>query len=179
MPVKHLLRRATVGSLLVTALVNAATAAPAASLGPKILFEGTHSTLTGAEKAAIFHELGFEISANGSSLEDSSCGPVDVNTQIVDLSGKGEQDVFVIGGNLCTSGDTGASVWLFMKDRAGHYRKQLGFPAGGVSALKSTFGSYHDLSFSGPGKCLPVWRWNGSEYKFFRSEDGAGASCTQ
>lgn len=146
--------------------------------GTALLFSGTQSKLTQAEKETIFNELGFQVSAGGLTLEDPECGPVYMNTQIVDLDDKGSQDVVVLGGNLCTSGGTGASVWLFVKDKTGHYRKNLGFPAASANVMKDTRNGYHDLSFGGPGKCYPVWKWNGKAYQFNKSINDAGQACS-
>jgi hypothetical protein len=174
-------------SLLCTAafvsVVNSSYAASSATqpddsaTGVAILFSGTQSTLGEADKTTIYNELGFHASSNGYSLEAPSCGPVNVNTQIVDLDGKGSQDVIVLGGSLCTSGVTGASAWLFIKDKAGRYQKSLGFPATGANVMGTTHGGYHDLAFTGPGECISMWRWKGHRYQFDKSQTQTGQAC--
>ena len=145
--------------------------------GVAILFSGTQATLSEAEKVAIYNELGFRAASNGYSLEAPSCGPVNVNTQIVDLDGKGSQDVIVLGGSLCTSGVAGASAWLFIKDKAGRYQKSLGFPASSANVMGTTHSGYHDLAFTVPGECISTWRWNGHRYQFDKSLTQTGQAC--
>ena len=85
---------------------------------------------------------------------------------MVDLNADGVQEVFVQWGNACTSGLTGRSLSLFIKDSSGSYQPQFGFPAFGWTRLDSESHGWPDLSFGGPGFCRPRWTWQRDAYEF-------------
>jgi hypothetical protein len=61
---------------------------------------------------------------------------------------------------------TGSSIIVFIADKNGTYRMNLGFPGTLPDALSTTNLGYSDLLMGGPGFEYPVWRWNGKEYNF-------------
>ena len=63
---------------------------------------------------------------------------------------------------------------LFIKDAAGKYQTNLGFPGASADPKPEKSKGYPDLVIGGPGFCFPVWRWNGKAYDFHRKR-GAGA----
>src|SRR3989344_3345181 len=128
--------------------------------GHKLLFEHVKEMLSDTDKQEIFLALGYLVTPDGKGLASKYCGKVAFETSIVDLNGDGAPEVFILSGNTCTSGSTGVSIDLFVRDSAGKYRKQLGFPAAGYIVLKERNKGYPDLMFGGPGFCRPVWRWS-------------------
>ena len=78
------------------------------------------------------------------------------------------EEIFVLFGNSFTSGMTGTSIIVFIADKSGAYRMNLGFPGTLPDALSTNNMGYPDLLIGGPGFEFPVWRWNGKEYIFSR-----------
>ena len=113
----------------------------------------------------------------GREFVDNTCGmPAAAEVQFLDLNRDGAPEVLVVFGNTCTSGMAGTSVVLFIKTQ-GQYRMNLGFPAAEVTPLDTRNRGYADLLIGGPGFCFPVWRWNGSDYVYFRSDPQEPGGC--
>jgi hypothetical protein len=105
----------------------------------------------------------------GKVLDD--CGqPVQPDTEVVDLNGDGQPEVFVQVGGSCY-GAAGAQLTLLIKDKLGHWQSNLGFPAGGYKLLSTKNKGYPDIEIGGPGFCFPVWRWNGTQYAIHKRCD--------
>lgn len=85
-----------------------------------------------------------------------------------DMNKDGKDEIFVSFGNTYTSGNTGSSIVVFIKDAKGVYMNHLGFPGMVPDALATASLGYPDLLIGGPGFEYPVWRWNGKEYVFNR-----------
>ena len=81
----------------------------------------------------------------------------------------GKEEVFVLFGNSYTSGNAGSSISLFIKNAAGVYSLDLGFPGTVPDALSTSNQGYPDLLIGGPSFEYPVWRWNGKEYIYYKS----------
>lgn len=143
------------------------------------LFGPDEKTLSEADQQAVFLQMSaaFPLSDDGESLVDTNCGDIDPMTDVVDLNGDGNQEVFVEFGNACLSGFTGRSISLFIKDDSGKYQYELGFPAMGYQILERGVDGYPDLMFGGPGFCFPVWAWDGSNYEFKCSLPQAEGGC--
>ena len=159
-------------------LVTLAAAAPAAAQvgGHTILF-GDSTAVAEADQIAIYDQLGYTVGADGTSLEAMDCGTIGAWVEETDLNGDGVAEVFVTGGNSCTSGMTGADIVLFVKDAEGVYRPHLGFP--GLLSRKLETGNlgYPDLAVGGPGFCEGVYRWNGTTYQHHRNEATEPGGC--
>jgi hypothetical protein len=81
----------------------------------------------------------------------------------------GKEEIFVLFGNSFTSGMAGSSIIVFIADKGGMYKINLGFPGMLPDILATANLGYNDLLIGGPGMEFPVWRWNGKEYVFLRS----------
>ena len=138
-----------------------------------LLFKNTKSNLTVAEKNKIATKLGFVYSGNKDQPfaqdNDSKEYPFGVTVYPTDLNKDGKDEVFVVFGNSYTSGAAGSSVVLFIKNSAGTYSENLGFPGMAPDVLATTSKGYPDLLIGGPGFEFPVWRWNGKNYSHFRT----------
>ncbi|MFA5913780.1 MAG: hypothetical protein WC830_09530 [Burkholderiales bacterium] len=159
------------------ALLALPAAAQSPADGPSLLFKNRGEQLSPDDKSDIFEQLDLEIAENGQKLVDSICGEVEFEVELVDLNKDKVPEVFVSGGNTCTAGSTGTSIWLFIKDSAGRYRQNLGFPTAGYTILKTRSKGFPDLRFGGPGFCFGVWRWNGSEYQHWRNHPMEKGGC--
>lgn len=138
------------------------------SSGADLLFADNATHLDAADKRAIatLIETMFPLSADGQRFEHPDCGDVMPVTDVVDLNGDDDYEVFVTWGNACTSGGAGRSLTLLSKDAQRGYQMQLGFPALGWTALASASQGWPDLSFGGPGFCHAVWTWRDDGYEF-------------
>ncbi len=146
--------------------------------GPALLFAQDRGTLSAVERQQIFESLWLAVDSTGTGYVDQSCGqPADAVVSFSDLNGDGQQEVLVIFGNSCTSGMAGSSVLLFIKDSAGTYQPNLGFPAASAEPQSTSHLGYPDLLIGGPGFCFPVWRWDGKEYQHLRQEPQMQGGC--
>ena len=132
------------------------------------IFPEAETRLDAADKQAVFAlmEAAFPLSDDRTTLVDPNCGDIEPVAEVVDLNADGQHEVFVSWGNSCLSGHTGRSLTLFIKDRAGKYQYQLGFPAVGYETLEAGVDGYPDLLIGGPGFCFPIWAWDGENYEF-------------
>jgi len=132
------------------------------------LFAADEARLSEADQVAIhaaFTER-FSVASDGRHFLYEGCGEISAENNIIDLNADGTAEVFVYWGNSCTSGHTGRSLSLFVKDGSGAWRDQLGFAAFDYTILPASNAGYPDLEFGGPGFCFAVWSWNGSHYDF-------------
>lgn len=155
--------------------------------GAKVFFGRSRAKLSEIEKRDIYSAMDIRLAPDRKSFivadcaEDQSPTPswciATYDIESIDLNKDGIQEVFVTGGNTFTSGATGSSIWLFVRQSDGSYSKQLGFPACCHTVLRTRNKGYPDLRFGGPGFCESVWRWNGTEYKYLRNIATAKGGC--
>lgn len=140
--------------------------------GASLLFKNTKSTLTPAEKNKLFIDLHFLLSKDRKQFiaegDDGKEFPFDVRVMPTDLNKDGKEEIFITYGNSFTSGNTGSSVIVFIKNAAGKYEMNLGFPGMTPDALTTAGSNYPELLIGGPGMEFPVWKWNGSAYVYAR-----------
>lgn len=141
-------------------------------------FKSVSPKLSKRDKQQICKKLGFTYSKN-KKFVDETCGDVSPEIEVVDLNGDGVMEVFVNYGNTCTSGNTGRSISLFIKDKAGLYSENLGFPAIDYTRLPTKKKDYPDLMFGGPGFCHGVWRWSGVKYEYKCSIEEEPGACNR
>lgn len=138
-----------------------------------LLFKDIKTKLSVKEKNEIATHLGFISSGNSGQPfaldKDSKDYPFAAAVFPSDMNKDGKEEVFVVFGNSFTSGNTGSSVFLFMKDAAGKYSPQLGFPGMAPDVLTTVSKGFPDLLIGGPGMEYPVWRWNGKVYDLHRT----------
>ena len=95
---------------------------------------------------------------------DRDCNQIlGYDAEVTDLNGDGQPEAFVTVQGACMGGMAGAHVDLFIKDKAGRWHSQFGFP-GMHTVLETRHLGYPDIEIGGPGNCFPVWRWNGRAY---------------
>ena len=139
--------------------------------GAGLLFNNSSSKLAAAEKNEIFKQTGFQLSRDKKAFimdKESADFPFDAFVYITDMNKDGREEVFVQYGNSYTSGHTGSSLLLYIKNSAGKYQSHLGFPGVEPEALATTNLGYPDLLIGVPGFEFPVWRWNGKMYDYHR-----------
>ncbi|HUH33651.1 MAG TPA: hypothetical protein VLZ28_06830 [Daejeonella sp.] len=140
--------------------------------GAAVLFKNVPSKLSVADKNQIFKQLGFALSGDASQPfaldSESKEYPFAVQILPTDMNKDGYEEIFVLYGNSYTSGATGGSVVLFIKNNTGQYHTNLGFP-GIPQALPETKDGYNDLLIGGPGFDFPLWRWDGKEYAPYKT----------
>lgn len=141
------------------------------SEGAKLLFNNTPTKTSVTEKNEIYRLTGFLLSADKKQFiqdKESAEYPFEAFVLTTDLNKDGKEEVLVQYGNSFTSGYTGSSIVLFIKNSEGKYGLQLGFPGVEPEALATASLGYPDLLIGSPGFEFPVWRWNGKEYSFYK-----------
>lgn len=98
---------------------------------------------------------------------DEYCGLTDYKTEVTDLNGDGQPEVFATVDGLCMGGMAGVHMDMYIKDKNGGWKSQFGV-SGSYDILKSKNKGYPDIRIVGPGHCSPVWRWNGKQYAIYK-----------
>jgi hypothetical protein len=138
------------------------------SEGAKVIFKNVKSKTTEAEKNFIYQKLQVKLTKDKKSftLEGQ---PVDVQVFPVDLNSDGVEEVFVTLASGFLFGNTGQTVLLFMKDKAGKFQQQTEI-AGGIAMILNTKNQgYPDIAVGGPGFEHPSFRWNGKDYRYHKA----------
>ena len=139
-----------------------------------IAFAGSSGTQTDAE-VVLEATDGRMKSTKGNYID--ACGESqEYDTEVVDLNGDGQPEVFTGLSGLCMGGMSGNYMELYIKKKSGQWEPQFGF-AGVPVTLKTKNKGYPDIVIGGPGFCFPVWRWNGQKYLLDRFEYD-GKACT-
>ena len=137
------------------------------------LFENIKSATTVAEQNLVAKKLGFILSGNKDMPfaldKDSKDYPFAAMVMPTDLNNDKIEDIFILYGNSFTSGNTGSSVVLFIKNAVGTYEMNLGFPGTTPDILTTINKGYPDILVGGPGFDFPVLRWNGKIYDNYKS----------
>jgi len=154
--------------LLVFFLISAVGYTQTLNKVADLLFKNVQSKLTITEKNQLATALGFVLSNNKEQPfaqdADSKDYPFTATVYPVDMNNDGKEEIFVQFGNTYTSGNTGSSIALFIKNSSGAYQLHLGFPGMIPDALSTLNQGYPDLLIGGPGFEFPVLRWNGKTY---------------
>ncbi|MEP6594430.1 MAG: hypothetical protein ABJA71_00725 [Ginsengibacter sp.] len=143
----------------------------ALSKGTALLFKNVKTKLSDETKNTIFDNLGFKLSKDAKQFisDDASAEyPFDALVYTTDLNKDSKEEVFILFGNTFTSGMTGSSIIVFIVDKNGTYKMNMGFPGTLPDVLSTANLGYPDLLIGGPGFEFPVWRWNGKVYNFFK-----------
>lgn len=133
-----------------------------------LLFKQSNSRLSIWDKNMAAKVLDFKLSKDGKQFilnEQSSDYPFDVRVYATDMNKDGAEEIFVFYGNSFTSGQTGSSVILLMRDSHGDWHSYLGNEGVAVSVLTTGRQGYPDLAVGIPGFQYPVFGWDGSDYK--------------
>lgn len=139
--------------------------------GTQLLFKNVATKLTTADKIALYKQLGFMLSPDKKQFimdKDGTDYPFDAQVFPTDLNRDSTEEIFIVYGNSYTSGNAGSSVTAFIKNSAGIYKMNLGFPGLAPDVLAAVSKGYPDLLIGGPGMTFPVWRWNGTAYAHYR-----------
>lgn len=160
--------------LFVSMLFVGASFAQTGSITPgaSLLFQNVKTKLTPAEKNHIYKQLGFLLSKDKKQfIPDAEAAdfPFAAFVYPTDLNKDGKEEIFVSFGNSYTSGHTGQSIALFIKDATGKYKMHFGFPGMVPYAMAAAANKYPDLIVGGPGFTFPVYRWNGKAYTLNRN----------
>jgi hypothetical protein len=136
------------------------------------LFKGVKSLITISEKNFIAQQTGFILSGNKEQPfaldKDSKEYAFSITVFPTDLNKDGKEELFIRFGNTYTSGNTGSSVALFIKNASGVYEMNFGFPGMLPDVLTTANKGYPDVVIGGPGIEFPVFRWNGKAYDNYK-----------
>lgn len=167
-------------TLLLTCCVSLLTGcAKTAELpGPVLLFAGGQGDLSVADRLQVFSLLDLAVTPDGKGFIDRVCGqPARATIEFRDMNSDGRKEVLVIFGNTCTSGHTGSSALLFIRDASGMLRPHFGFSAASLDPLPESNQGYPDLLVGGPGFCFAVWRWDGATYNHLHNDPQMPGGC--
>ncbi|MGE4132935.1 MAG: hypothetical protein AB7F86_14940 [Bdellovibrionales bacterium] len=136
--------------------------------------------LSDEEQQSIFKVLDIKTASDG-TLRGAECenDPMDVEMQPLDLNNDGQTEVFVTWGNTCTSGATGSSLSLMIKNPSGEWVDQFGFPAATFQLLEEVHDGYPDILVGGRGFCQPIYTWRGSKYELDRRQPENPGDCDE
>lgn len=146
----------------------------------RLLFKDAGTNLAAADQQAIFMTLGLAPTVDGTGLifKDMEC-PAFLFDEVVvkDLNADGQAEVILRGGNTCTSGGNGSSLWLLSKNAQGDWQIHLGFPAGGYTLLAEGRQGFPDIQTGGMGWCEAIWRWDGQTYQHWKNVPTQPGGC--
>ena len=129
---------------------------------------GEAPQLSATELKAVYKTAGLK--ERGGKFLDDCDQPVQPKTEIVDLNGDGQPEVFVMVNSSCY-GMAGGQLTLLIMNRQGRWKSNLGFPAESYKLLSTKNKGYPDIEIGGPGLCSPAWRWNGTKYAIHKRCD--------
>ena len=147
--------------------------------GYKTLFRTTKG-IPVADQISIYRELELKLAKDSKQFTftplDGACPPAPYKVETPDLNKDGVPEVVVAGGDDCSWGVMGQSVFIFVKS-SGRYRKNFGEACGEWHALPERSKGYSDLSVYKYGHCDEVLRWNGEKYAHFKYVPGFKGGC--
>lgn len=167
-------------ALLLFLLLACLTFPCAADYGCKQIFRSVANNLSPQDQQTICSALELQKTPDGKLVLSETCEvfPDDFAVELKDINGDGVKEVFIIGGNTCTSGHAGSSIWLFIKQKQhAAYKKNLDFPAAAYKLLTKKTKGFPDIQIGGPGFCEGVWRWNGQSYSHHKNVSTAPGGC--
>ncbi|MFN8244907.1 MAG: hypothetical protein U0T56_00795 [Ferruginibacter sp.] len=136
-----------------------------------LLFKGVKCKLSIFDKNSIADASNLTLNKAKTKFIEEGDDNYAVSAYPVDMNEDGIEEVFVIQSGGFMFGNAGSYFDLFMKLSDGKYKSVasvIGIPA----ITKTTANGYPELFVGGPGMSMPIWRFNGREYKFNR--DGKG-----
>lgn len=113
-----------------------------------------------------------------SNLPGCAGKPVRPSVALIDMNLDGIPEVLVRAGNACTSGMTGATVWLVGRSPAGRWRAYLDVAAADFVLLESRVQGWNELGLMGRSECLGVWQHSSDRFVFSRTITPDGRPCT-
>lgn len=120
------------------------------------------------EAKVISEATGGQFNSRQGTYFDKTCNETTAyQTEVVDLNGDGQPEVFVSIQGTCWGGMAGVHMNLMIKAPDGQWKPQFGFP-GIYQILETKNKGYPDIEIGGPGFCFPVWRWNGQRYDIYK-----------
>ena len=141
--------------------------------GAELLFYKSGSKLSNSDMNKIYLESELYLSDNKLffivDFKDTNNGSVDFNAypKFIDLSGNGEKDLYITYGNTYTSGMVGENIAIFSKkNKEGSFKKILDIPMISFNVLNNKTNNFYDIEIGGRGFKTPVWKFNGTKYKF-------------
>lgn len=164
--------------------LSASLSAQAASLADRVFAKakGTPALLqllSPTDRQAIVSLLPLAIGPRGSIVDNTDCrqdaGP---ELTVVDLRRDGQPAVFAVTGNACTSGATGASLYLVAKV-SGQWRRYFDVPAIEYRLMRSQANGWPEIGLLGRSDCTGVWQYDGRDYTHARNVDDRGNLCKE
>ena len=172
--------RVVMTTLGLLALVIALASKSYSSDDYQYFFKSQASKLSLEDQKRIYELMDLRHDPATQRFIQSECPPAEFDTEFKDLNHDGVMEVFVHGGNTCTSGNAARRLWVFVKSAQSlrHYQLNFGVPVGEYEILTTYNRGYPDIQVGGPGFCLGIWRWNGARYDHFKNVPITKNGCT-
>lgn len=126
----------------------------------------------GTDEALIFEATNGEFNALEGTYEVDGCPPEGATyiAELKDLNNDGQPEVVVELTSGCMGGMTGRYSYIYVKNNQNEWKLNLE-DIGSPGFLKTKNKGYPDVIFLKAGHHHNVYRWDGSNYKFYRMED--------
>jgi hypothetical protein len=175
----------TVRATTLVLFVLACTTAQAASLADRVFEHANGSpallqALTPADRQTIVALLPVTLTPDGKIIDNADYCHQEAKPEVsvVDLRHDGQPAVFAISGNLCTSGSTGASLYLVAKVD-GQWKRYFDVPAIEYRVMPAQVNGWPEVGLLGRYACMGVWQFDGKAYRHARNVDERGSMCKQ
>lgn len=112
-------------------------------------------------------------------FDNEVCAGRDIRPEVrlEDLNGDGRVEVLVLGGDTCSSGTTGQTLWMVVKHGT-RWTLEIDVVTAIVDVAPTRTDGWADLHMQGRSHCIGVWTRQGGKYGYARSIDRNGSPCT-
>ena len=136
------------------------------SRGTSLLFRDVKTKLTTEERTAFYKRLNLKIAPDNQSFAVDDF-PVTVFVYPTDMNKDGTEELFIVLSSTALYSDRG-DMMLFIKGTAGTYQYQQSIGGGSPVILSTSSKGYPDILIGGPGFEYPAFRWNGTQYSYWK-----------
>lgn len=170
----------TLSSGLIALIPCAALAGQAPlSVSDALFAKPEAAALSPPDRTEIAAQLPMRLQAGALVSNAPGCAgqPIHSIVAIADMNLDGVPEVLVQAGNACTSGMTGATVWLFSKRPDGRWQEYLNVAAIDFKVLASRVQGWNELGLAGRSECVGVWQHSSDRFVFSRAIHPDGRPC--
>ena len=168
----------TLPSIVLALLAPGAIAAPA-SVADALFAEQSTEALSPRDRTEVAAVLPMTLQRGVLVSTFAGCEgrPMGASVSLADLNRDGTPEVLVHAGNACTSGMTGATLWLIARGADARWRAILNVPAIDFRVMPSRVQGWNELALAGRAECLGVWQHDRDRFVFSRKITPDGRPC--
>lgn len=168
-------------TMAVAAAVVAATGAYAGSrsLADALFGSVPAQVLSAKDRREIAEALPMVFRNGHVEFDNEVCAGRDIRPEVrlEDLNGDSRAEVLVLGGDTCSSGTTGQTLWMVVKHGT-RWTLEIDVVTAIVDVAPTRTDGWADLHMQGRSHCIGVWTRQGGKYGYARSIDRNGSPCT-